>query len=254
MKGEEIVASQQYGIDLVGRPLEDTHWQAQAQSGFAARDFTIDWAARTAVCPQGKTSAGWYDTQSRGEAVIQVVFADRECQACPCRSACTRAEKRGRRLQLRPQPVHEALVAARARAATEAFVITYAARAGIEGTHNQAIRRCGMRQVAMSDWESASAACDNGGGAELCAGGGLVDGNAPGAHPAECLCPSHGRREPRTNSPVVSFGARTGRDNLPRPAAWARLCEPFGPESRLSWNPDLGRPLTVCQWYQGWRR
>jgi transposase len=146
MKGEEIVASQQYGIDLVGRPLEDTHWQAQAQTGFAARDFTIDWAARSVVCPQGKSSVGWYDAQLRGEAVIQVVFADRECQACPWRSECTRAAKKGRRLQLRSQPVHEALVVARARAATEAFVITYAARAGVEGTHNQAIRRCGMRQ------------------------------------------------------------------------------------------------------------
>lgn len=145
MKGEELVASQEYGIDLVGRPLEDTHWQAQTQTGFAAREFTIDWAARTAVCPQGKTSVGWYDTQSRGEAVIQVLFADRECPACPCRSDCTRSEKKGRRLQLRPQPVHEALVVARARAATEAFAITYAARAGIEGTHTQAIRRCGMR-------------------------------------------------------------------------------------------------------------
>jgi Transposase DDE domain len=41
---------------------------------------------------------------------------------------------------------HEALQAARRAQTTEEFRSRYAARAGIEGTHEQAIRRCGLRQ------------------------------------------------------------------------------------------------------------
>ncbi len=41
---------------------------------------------------------------------------------------------------------YEALQHARKRQGTEAFHVQYAARAGIEGTHEQAIRRCGIRR------------------------------------------------------------------------------------------------------------
>jgi len=41
---------------------------------------------------------------------------------------------------------YEALQAARQRQTTEEFAHSYAARAGIEGTHAQAISRCGLRR------------------------------------------------------------------------------------------------------------
>jgi transposase len=47
---------------------------------------------------------------------------------------------------LLPRERHEALQAARREQTTEEFRSRYAARAGIEGTHEQAIRRCGLRQ------------------------------------------------------------------------------------------------------------
>ncbi|MBV8055973.1 MAG: transposase [Deltaproteobacteria bacterium] len=43
-------------------------------------------------------------------------------------------------------PHHETLRAARKRQKTKEFRSQYAARAGIEATHEQAIRRCGLRQ------------------------------------------------------------------------------------------------------------
>ena len=49
------------------------------------------------------------------------------------------------RAGLLPREQHEALKAARRRE-TEEFHHQYAARAGIEGTHEQAIRRCGLRR------------------------------------------------------------------------------------------------------------
>ena len=47
---------------------------------------------------------------------------------------------------LLPREQHEALQAARREQGTEEFRSRYAARAGIEGTHEQAIRRCGLRR------------------------------------------------------------------------------------------------------------
>ena len=45
-----------------------------------------------------------------------------------------------------PREQHGALQAARREQTTEEFRLRYAARAGIEGTHEQAIRRCGLRR------------------------------------------------------------------------------------------------------------
>jgi transposase len=44
------------------------------------------------------------------------------------------------------EPHFDALQSARRNQATEEFRNSYAARAGIEGTHAQAIRRCGVRR------------------------------------------------------------------------------------------------------------
>ena len=62
------------------------------------------------------------------------------------RQACTWAKDAPRQLTVRPQLHHEALQAARQRQETAAFKAQYAARAGVEGTHAQGIRRCGLRQ------------------------------------------------------------------------------------------------------------
>jgi hypothetical protein len=53
---------------------------------------------------------------------------------------------RPRQLTVRPQAHHETIQAARQRQETAAFKAQYAQRAGIEGTHAQAIRRCGLRR------------------------------------------------------------------------------------------------------------
>jgi transposase len=47
---------------------------------------------------------------------------------------------------LQPQAQHEALLAARQRAATDTFKVQYAARAGIEGTLAQGISLGGLRR------------------------------------------------------------------------------------------------------------
>jgi transposase len=141
-----LVSSEtKYHIQLVGPPLVDTSWQARAGNGFAASDFVLDWAKQEAVCPQGKRSIAWHEREERGQPVVRIAFARSECGRCPCRSDCTRGET-GRRLTLRPEKEYQALQAARERQRTEGFGRSYACRAGVEGTHTQGVRRCGLRR------------------------------------------------------------------------------------------------------------
>jgi transposase len=141
-----LVSSQeQYQVDLVGPPLADTSWQGQAGKGFAASDFTIHWEERYAVCPAGKQSIAWHEKEERGQPVTAIYFSRTECALCPCREECTRAAA-GRRLTVRPEKEHRALQAARERERSEGFRELCACRAGVEGTHTQAIRRCGVRR------------------------------------------------------------------------------------------------------------
>ena len=78
--------------------------------------------------------------------MVKVRFAEEDCRACPLRAHCTRSQTAGRGLTLPSEEVYRALQAARARQGTEAFATLYAARAGIEGTHSQAVHRCGVRE------------------------------------------------------------------------------------------------------------
>jgi len=139
-----LVSSQQtYGIRLVGPVLSDNSWQAKVDQGFDVAHFQLDWQYLQATCPQGHTSARWSPAGER----IEVVFAREVCAACPMRSQCTQSQTTGRVLHLRPQAAHEALHTRRQEQQTQAFRQQYATRAGIEGTHSQAVRRMGLRRA-----------------------------------------------------------------------------------------------------------
>src|SRR3954469_24820411 len=78
--------------------------------------------------------------------VFEARFSRKDCTPCPSRSQCTKSEKEPRIIAPLPREQHEALQATRREQGTEEFRSRYAARAGIEGTHEQAIRRCGLRR------------------------------------------------------------------------------------------------------------
>ena len=136
------------GIRLVGPVRPDPRWQAQQQTGYAAADFTFDWQAKEATCPQGASSVQWTErTDGTGQAVVAVRFATQTCLQCPVRAQCTRSAKMGRQVTVRPQAEHEALQHARLYQQSEAFRQEYARRAGVEGTISQAVRAFGLRQT-----------------------------------------------------------------------------------------------------------
>ena len=145
---QNLVSSQHHQVDLLGPVYLDRGWQAQAKAGFDVAAFHIDWQQQVVTCPQGRQSMRWCETHTaRQHTMIHVDFAASDCLVCPVRSACTRARTIPRSLTLQAQAEHAALQRARARQETAEFKVSYAQRAGIEGTLSQGIRAFGLRRA-----------------------------------------------------------------------------------------------------------
>lgn len=143
-----VDSRERYGVDLVGPTRGDRQWQAQADAGFAARDFAIDFAQQRATCPAGKVSQSWTLALARGTTpVIKIKFSVADCRACPLRPQCTRSTSARRAIIIRHEAQHEALRIGRAREQTAEFAVEYARRAGIEGTIAQGVRSARLRRT-----------------------------------------------------------------------------------------------------------
>jgi transposase len=142
-----VTAQTQHQIDVVGPTFGSYSRQRLLGQGYDLRAFVIDWEAQQARRPQGQTNVEWTPGRDvSGDPVVRIRFDTATCRACPARQACTWAKNAPRQLTVRPQAQHEAIQAPRQRQETAAFKAQYPQRAGIEGTHAQAIRRCGLRR------------------------------------------------------------------------------------------------------------
>src|SRR5215470_6765975 len=141
-----VHSHRQHGVMIVGPVAEDPSWQARS-GGFDKGSFAVDWERRVVTCPAGQESISWLpNTYPQNGQVFEARFARKDCTPCPFRARCTKAKLEPRIIGLQAREHHEALQAARRRQETEEFRQQYAARAGIEGTHEQAVRRCGLRR------------------------------------------------------------------------------------------------------------
>lgn len=142
-----VDSEREYGVTIIGPVAEDPCWQAREGTGFDKSQFIVDWERQKVTCPAGKQSISWHrhTTPSSGMA-FEARFARADCTPCPSRSRCTRAKIEPRIIGLQAREQFEALQAARKRQTTTEFAHQYAARSGIEATHEQALRRCGLRQ------------------------------------------------------------------------------------------------------------
>ena len=177
--GDHIVNSQNtYAVELLGPVTSSPSWQSRAAQGFDHSGFTIDWQAKKATCPQGKSSRKWTLKQDRTvSGVMRLQFGKQDCLACPCRSQCTTAITNPRQLVVRPQAQFEAIQAARHRQQTQAFKERYAIRAGIEGTISEARSRLRFAKQSLH-WacKDAFTACDDSYRYQLFSSSRLVDG------------------------------------------------------------------------------
>jgi transposase len=138
----------QFDVDLLGPTRGDYGWQAREQKRFDRSQFVVDWAARRVTCPAGQTSTSWTAAKDRRSQIprelITVKFARATCHSCPSRTHGTKQPQRT--LTRHPQEHEQALRAAREREQAQEFARAYAQRAGIESTHAQGLRRCGLRR------------------------------------------------------------------------------------------------------------
>ncbi|HMB07904.1 MAG TPA: IS1182 family transposase [Isosphaeraceae bacterium] len=142
-----VESQREYGVTVIGPVAEDPSWQARAGEGFDKGSFVVDWDREVVTCPAGQESISWLpNTYPQNGMVFEARFARKDCTPCPSRAQCTRAAKEPRIIGLQAREHHEALQGARREQTTEEFRSRYAARAGIEGTHEQANRRCGLRR------------------------------------------------------------------------------------------------------------
>lgn len=145
---DNILESQQQGIDLNGPVRPDSSWQAREQTGYDIAHFIVDWDAQQVTCPEGKVSRVWSPTTDKeGMKTISVRFHRDDCSSCPVRELCTRAKNEARGLRLQPQEKHQVLQQARLEQQDASFWERYKPRAGIEGTIAQATRSFGLRRT-----------------------------------------------------------------------------------------------------------
>jgi transposase len=142
-----VDSKQKYGVEIVGPVAEDPSWQARSAEGFDKSQFQVDWERKAVTCPAGKQSVSWLpSTYPQNGMKWEARFSRQDCGPCPFRAQCTHAKVEPRIIGLQAREHYEALQARRQQQKTEEFQRQYAARAGVEGTHAQAIQRCGLRQ------------------------------------------------------------------------------------------------------------
>jgi len=142
-----VDSEREYGVTIIGPVAEDPCWQAREGTGFDKSQFVVDWDRRVVTCPAGKQSMSWHPhTYPASGMAFEARFARHDCTPCASRARCTRAKVEPRIIGLQAREQFEALHAARKRQTTPEFQQQYAARSGIEATHEQALRRCGLRR------------------------------------------------------------------------------------------------------------
>jgi len=143
-----VASRREHGVEIVGPVAQDPSWQMLDKAGFDKSLFLVNWDAEEVTCPAGKKSISWLpNTYPSNGTAFEARFSRRDCSPCSSRAQCTRSKQEPRLVSLQTREHHEALQSMRLRQTTEEFRLAYAARAGIESTHAQAVKRSGLRRT-----------------------------------------------------------------------------------------------------------
>jgi len=141
----EMWKAKKNGIQVIGPVKVGPSWQTKAEGRFDQSQFKLDWEHRQAVCPNGVASKKWKELPETNSVMIS--FPPAECAVCPLQLNCTDSMTSGRRLEVKQQHLFEYLRDFRKYQQSDEFRERYKLRSGIEGTHSQAVRRCGLRRA-----------------------------------------------------------------------------------------------------------
>ncbi len=136
------------GVTVVGPVRRNGTRQSVRAEGYDKSSFTIDWDHKRVTCPNGAVSRYWTEGLDHNDRpAIRIRFLATTCAPCPDRAKCTRSERYGRQLTIRPQDQDTLLERVRAEQVTADWRTRYAARAGVEATIHQAIAVAGTRRT-----------------------------------------------------------------------------------------------------------
>jgi transposase len=93
VSGENLHDSQLVGIELVGPIRADTSIQARIENGVSLEQFELDYQQQLALCPGGKHSISWSQSQERGQEVVEVKFSGQSCAECFFYDLCVMGDK-----------------------------------------------------------------------------------------------------------------------------------------------------------------
>ena len=122
-------AQNQYQIDLFGPSHLDQQWQRRQNPAFCGENFSIDWKQKKAICPAGKASSSWSETQTAtAKQVIKIKFSVKDCEICAFRPDCTKSKEARRTLTILPEVQYESQRKIREREKTEEYRKEYQRR------------------------------------------------------------------------------------------------------------------------------
>ena len=138
-----------YGLELMGPVRENVSWQSQNPDAYDLTQFKINWKTQEVTCPQGvKSRRKWTVHQDKwNNTVIGVKFPRKAGRECQYRYLCTSSKTEARKITLRPQEEHKAMVKRRRQQETKRWKKRYHQRAGVEGTISQGVRGLGLRSA-----------------------------------------------------------------------------------------------------------
>ncbi len=139
--GANLAHSTDRGIELIGPVSVDTSGKPE---GYKQSDFALDFETHQATCPEGKTSAVWYERPQPDDHVGAEVQFREQCEDCSVRDQCAPG-KCGRTLKI--NPYHEELEQRRAEQETVAFKEKMKRRPAVEGTISELTRVHGARRA-----------------------------------------------------------------------------------------------------------
>ena len=141
--GKTLKDSEERGIDLLGFVQNSS----AKPPGFRLSEFDIDLDGRRAVCPAGNLATS-FNLSSQSDVAFHVRFG-KQCQDCIFRRSCT-TDPRGRGLEI--SPYHSQLAARRREQKGAGFVEEMHARARIESTISEMVRKHGLRRGRYRGW------------------------------------------------------------------------------------------------------
>jgi transposase len=144
MSAANLAKSLTRGVNLRGRLLQDTSGKTE---GFRLRDFQVDIANRTAICPAGRVAPRFVPAKPNPRNLVAFhVFFGKQCQTCPFfgPELCT-DKLRGRHLGVSLH--HDLIQIRRSEEQTEAFRQEMRIRAGAESVISELVRGYGARRA-----------------------------------------------------------------------------------------------------------